>query len=638
MNRTKYLRQLALAIIATGVVTVSSFGADVTVDLKAEQRPLLMPDSTTTVQMWGFFNLSDVGTDWTPGPRIKLTNFAATDTLTINLTNSLAEPTSIVIPGQVVAMTPTWTDGTTGPRTSLTQRVRSFTSEAAPAGSQTYTFTGLRPGTYLYQTGTHPSVQVQMGLYGVITVEGVAGEAYPGLTFDNEAVLLYSEVDPALHAAVATGAYGTSPAPTSTFDYQPKYFLVNGKPYPDGAAVVDHPITAGERVLVRLLNSGLRSHDPVIQGGTWSVIAEDGNKYQWAHDQYSAFLPAGKTIDAIFTPAAAGSFPVFDAALDLTNSAATGGGLLAYLSVAAAPGGAPIAANASFVATEDTALTVSPKSGLLTADGPAVTAQAISGPTAGRLQLAADGSFTYTPQPDFAGTDTFAYRKKAGKLVSNVATVLIKVTPVNDAPLGRTETYTASASKTLTVAAPGVLGNDTDVDGPQPLRAVLVKPPAIGALTLKPDGSFSYVPPTKADQATAASFSYTVQDGARLVGKEVTSTITVNPFVNKRPQANDDTATVRYWPLNQPRYTPVTIEVAANDADSDGSISLGAGSITIVNVPNKGGTVDVKSAKGGTVRYTPLQGFRGSETFTYTIKDDLGADSTVATVRINVTR
>ena len=45
--------------------------------------------------------------------------------------------------------------------------------------------------------------------------------------------MLFSEVDPMLHNAVATGNYGPGQAVTSTMDYDPKYFLLNGEPYYD---------------------------------------------------------------------------------------------------------------------------------------------------------------------------------------------------------------------------------------------------------------------------------------------------------------------------------------------------------------------------------------------------------------------
>jgi FtsP/CotA-like multicopper oxidase with cupredoxin domain len=228
------------------------------------------------IAMWSFVQTgSGAGcTFTTPAPAatvsaLPIPNLRAVagDTLIIHLRNNLppagtplyvappatvapavySEPVSVVIPGQRGAFAPTWTDGTSGNRSSTPQRVRSFTHEAPQQGAADYTFGPLRAGTFLVESGTHPSVQVQMGLYGVLRVlPAAAGRAYPDASsaFDSETTLLFSEIDPVLHAAIAAGRYGAAPdAPpasppallptgwrTSTIAYHPKYFLVNGTP------------------------------------------------------------------------------------------------------------------------------------------------------------------------------------------------------------------------------------------------------------------------------------------------------------------------------------------------------------------------------------------------------------------------
>jgi hypothetical protein len=136
---------------------------------------------------------------------------------------------------------------------------------------------------------------------------------------------------------VAAGTYGTPPPTgiTSTMIYEPKYFLINGAPYT--ASSVPLPAgTAGTNVLLRFLNAGLKQRAPVIQGLYFSLVAEDGNAYGYAKQQYSMLLPAGKTIDAIIRPASYGNFAIYDRRLGLTNGAASGGGMLVYLTVAPA--------------------------------------------------------------------------------------------------------------------------------------------------------------------------------------------------------------------------------------------------------------------------------------------------------------
>ena len=134
-----------------------------------------MPDGVS-VPMWGYA-LTDMtfvpGTPSVPGPA--LTVPPGDTVLTIHLKNNLPEATSIVIPGQVAAMTPVWDNGMSGARPSASARVRSFTHEAlVGGGTADYTWSGVKPGTYLYHSGTHPQVQMQMGLYGAVTGNAVA--------------------------------------------------------------------------------------------------------------------------------------------------------------------------------------------------------------------------------------------------------------------------------------------------------------------------------------------------------------------------------------------------------------------------------------------------------------------------------
>ena len=150
----------------------------------------------------------------------------------------------------------------------------------------------------------------------VDAVDPNPAQAYPGVPYDNELTLLYSEIDPVLHAAVAAGRYGqpvpdplpigltAADYPSSALNYQAQYFLINGKPFQAG----DPPLatlTAGQRTLLRFLNAGLQTHVPVVNGLYMQMIAEDGNPYPWPanpRQQYSVLLPAAKTVDAIITP------------------------------------------------------------------------------------------------------------------------------------------------------------------------------------------------------------------------------------------------------------------------------------------------------------------------------------------------
>jgi VCBS repeat-containing protein len=111
---------------------------------------------------------------------------------------------------------------------------------------------------------------------------------------------------------------------------------------------------------------------------------------------------------------------------------------------------APTATNDAYTVAEDTPLTVAAPGVLANdtdPDGDTLSAALASGPSHGTLTLNANGSFTYTPDADFNGSDSFTYRAGDGNLASNLATVSITVTAVNDPP-------------TVSVAAGGTCGRD----------------------------------------------------------------------------------------------------------------------------------------------------------------------------------
>jgi VCBS repeat-containing protein len=281
---------------------------------------------------------------------------------------------------------------------------------------------------------------------------------------------------------------------------------------------------------------------------------------------------------------------------------------------------APVARDDTYTTDEDTPLVVA-KPGVLgndyDVDGDPLTSVLVSGPAHGTLTLNPDGSFTYTPAENFCGEDSFTYKAYDGALYSNVATVRITVTCVNDAPVAQDDRYTTNEDTPLLVPAPGVLGNDSDVDGDS-LTAVLVSGPAHGTLTLNSDGSFTYTPAE--NFCGEDSFTYKAYDGA-LYSNVATVRIMVT-CVNDAPAVNDDEATV-------PEDSSVTIPVLGNDYDPDGDPL----SVSIVSGPTHGwATVN----PDGTITYTPNPDFCGTDSFTYKACDPSGACDT-ATVTIHVT-
>jgi len=614
---------LALGLASLALAAKPSFAVELAA-VPAEWTPL---GGGTPIAMWAYVDASPSAGSfacpaapvaWQNGPTV---NATAGSPLTVNIKNCLSDAVSVFIPGQYKATAPVTFNDPEG-----RSRVRSFDAETAAGAVGSYTWTSVKEGTYLYHSGTHPQVQVQMGLYGALVV---SGGTYP--TAAAEHVLLYSEIDPELHAAVATGIYGAAPGPTSTFDYYPQYFLINGKSHPGTTPIA---VDTSSNVLLRFVNAGLKTHSPTLGGGLYmTLVAEDGNLYPFPVEQYGLELPAAKTIDAVLNVGADGTYPLYDRDLHLANSTATGGGMLVYIEAMTAAG-APTAANDSYSVAEDGTLTATAGDltypGVLdndTAGGP-LTASLVSNVAAGTLALSNDGSFTYTPNSNFNGNDQFAYVANEGGPNSNVATVIITVTPVNDAAVASLDGYNAIAGQMLSVAAPGVLGNDSDIDG-DTLTAVQFGAAPAGTLVLNPNGSFNYTPAGAA--GAVESFQYVANDGT-VDSTPATVTITVAAPPNSPPVAVDDNTST-------PRNTPLlNFNVVANDSDPNGNATINASSVVITSgtTTTRGGTVINNG--NGTVTYTPKNGFRGTDTFTYTVKDNLGATSNVATVRVNVTK
>ena len=246
-------------------------------------------------------------------------------------------------------------------------------------------------------------------------------------------------------------------------------------------------------------------------------------------------------------------------------------------------------------------------------DGDPLTAVLVADATNGTVTLQADGSFDYVPDPDFAGSDSFTYRASDGLDTSAVTTVTITVTAVDDPPVAAPDFLATAEDTTLVVPAPGVLGNDAEVDG-DPITAVVLTPPSNGQLTLDPIGSLTYVP--DADFHGADSFTYAVDDGTS--SDTATVTLSVSP-VNDAPVATSDSKATAH-------ETSVLIDVLANDADVDGD-SL---TISAVGTPSVG-TATIES---GRVRYTPPAGFAGAATFSYTASDGTATDSATVTVTV----
>ena len=271
----------------------------------------------------------------------------------------------------------------------------------------------------------------------------------------------------------------------------------------------------------------------------------------------------------------------------------------------------PVTANNdSYSGAENGILTVTAPGVLLNDIGVNLSAMEISPPANGSLTLNTNGSFTYIPNANFIGTDSFTYEDTNGQTNSNIAMVTLNITPF----LANNDSYSLVENTTLSVPAPGVLGNDSS--GGASLTAVLVTGPANGVLTLNSDGSFTFTPNN--GYIGADSFTYEANNG------QTNSNIaTVNLIVTSDPPtANADFYTV----TSNATLTVSAPGVLGND--------IGGGPLSAILVSGSAdGALALKS--DGSFTYTPNSGFVGIDSFNYVATDGV-TTSAVATVSIDV--
>ncbi|MBT8194239.1 MAG: tandem-95 repeat protein, partial [Acidimicrobiia bacterium] len=291
----------------------------------------------------------------------------------------------------------------------------------------------------------------------------------------------------------------------------------------------------------------------------------------------------------------------------------------ATVSVTVEPGGGPPVANAdSAVVPEDGSVTIDVAGNDTDPDGDLDPASAAvdTPPGNGTVANNGDGTFIFTPDADFNGSDSFTYTICDLDGRCDSADVNVSVDPINDPPSAGIDTANVLEDGSVVIDA---TANDSDVDGNlDPASAVVAVPPTSGTVTTNGDGTFTYAPDP--DFNGTDTFTYSVCDSGGLCDS-ATVTVTVDP-VNDDPTAVADTVTL-------PEDTAQAIDVLANDGDVDGN-PLTVGGFDALSVA--GGTVSCSAAS---CTYTPPPDFSGPDSFTYTIDDGNGGTDT-ATVTLAV--
>lgn len=289
---------------------------------------------------------------------------------------------------------------------------------------------------------------------------------------------------------------------------------------------------------------------------------------------------------------------------------------------------APVAENANLSTDEDTVLTGNLSSfasdiddaiedltfsGTDSEDDAALAFQALDedGPQNGTVEINEDGTFTYTPDQDFNGTDSFDYQVTDPSGETSTGTVTITVTPVNDLPTANDLTVNGTEDDTISGT---VTADDPDNDN---LTFQVLTPPSNGTVVMNDDGTFTYTP--DGDFNGTDTFSYQVTDGEFLdeafdesVSQFGTVTVVVAP-VNDAPDADDQFFEV-------PAVDDFDGQIEASDIDGD--------DLTFTLVTNEDdnplGTLTVN--EDGSFTYVPGGFGDGFDTFTVNVSD--GTDTT----------
>ncbi len=235
----------------------------------------------------------------------------------------------------------------------------------------------------------------------------------------------------------------------------------------------------------------------------------------------------------------------------------------------------------------------------------AVTAQPGHGTLSGTAP-----DLTYTPDQNYSGPDSFTFSADDGN-VSSGGTVSINISPVNDAPDAGSDSFSMHVNTVLNISAPGVLGNDLDMEN-DTLTASLLTGPANGTLALNTDGSFTYTPGI--DFSGTDSFSYKANDGT---ADSFSATATIN--VTVVPVAHQQSVTT-----SEDTDQPITL----TGADQfNNPITY-----TILTHPTNG----LLSGASPSLTYSPDTDYTGTDSFTFKVNNGM-EDSAPAVVYITIT-
>jgi hypothetical protein len=319
-------------------------------------------------------------------------------------------------------------------------------------------------------------------------------------------------------------------------------------------------------------------------------------------------------LDVTYTPAA--NFNGSDS-FTYTVGDGNGGSASATVNVTVEPvNDNPVAVDDEAEAAEDGNVVIQVRANDSDQENDTLSVTAVTQGSDGTVVINGGLDVSYTPDADFNGSDSFTYTISDGNGGSDTATVSVEVTPVNDTPTAVDDTATTNEDQSVTI---DVRANDSDIDLDTLTIIEVMTQASNGTVVINSGLDVTYTPPP--DFNGLDQFTYTISDGNG--GTATASVLVTVESVNDAPNANDDTN------IATQEDTSIAVFVVGNDSDPEGA------ALTVVDVTQAAnGSVVISGPHY--VTYLPSANFYGSDTFTYTVSDVIGATDT-ATVSINVT-
>jgi hypothetical protein len=240
----------------------------------------------------------------------------------------------------------------------------------------------------------------------------------------------------------------------------------------------------------------------------------------------------------------------------------------------------------------------------------------------GIVEVGSNGvNVLYTPDPNVFGVDTFSYTISDDKGSKSTAQVTVTVLDVPEPPNAVDDKATILEDSGANLI--NVLANDTDPNGDS-FKITAVSQGKNGGVQIRPGGAdLVYTP--NANFSGIDRFTYTITTDSGISDTAVVDVIVTG--VPDAPDAKNDLAVVPRGAVS------IDIDVLANDLDGDGE------PLSIIAITSPLNGLAVINAGGKSIRYTPEQGFSGSDLFQYTVADPSGlTDSATVLLEVNVNR